>query len=76
MQCTNVSSAPGMDIGLSVDPLTGEALAVAFEPSSLIVMGVACGAGDEPLGAVGVGHRLSEAMLYTSGQISEYRRAA
>jgi len=36
--------------------LTGEALAVAFEPQSLIVMGDASGFSDEPYGAVRAGH--------------------
>jgi hypothetical protein len=35
--CKNASSAPGMDIGVGVNLLTGEVLAVAFESSSLIV---------------------------------------
>jgi hypothetical protein len=47
-----------MDIGVGVTMLTGEALAVASEPSSLIVMGDASGFSDEPFGAVGVGHRI------------------
>jgi hypothetical protein len=46
-----------MDIGIGVTMLTGEALAVAFEPQSLIVMGDASGFSDEPYGAVRAGHR-------------------
>ena len=45
-----------MDIGIGVTMLTGEALAVAFEPQSLIVMGDASGFSDEPYGAVRAGH--------------------
>jgi hypothetical protein len=35
--CKNASSAPGMDVGVGLNLLTGEVQAVAFEPSSLIV---------------------------------------
>jgi hypothetical protein len=45
-----------MDIGIGVTMPTGEALAVAFEPQSLIVMGDASGFSDEPYGAVRAGH--------------------
>src|SRR5262249_42212165 len=46
-----------MGIGLGVTLLTGDALAIAFEPSSLIVIGDASGFSDELFGAVGVDHR-------------------